>query len=299
MDGLLLVDKPVGLTSFDIVKRVRRLLDISKVGHTGTLDPRASGLLPIVLGRCTKLAKYLSSDRKAYEFGLELGKFTETLDSESDVSHTCEWEHVTQAQLEDALELFRGEVQQIPPKYSAIKINGERAYDLARSGKEVEMQPRAVAIFDLELVSFEPPHGTFRVECGSGTYVRSLVRDIAVEVGSCAYTTSIHRTAVGPFDIDQAVSLDALDPDTAHEAVLSPATMMRELPSYVATHSESLSIGYGQKPFVELDYEVVGGETISVLDEDGELVAVATIRVNDEGETQIKPDRVLKPQNNG
>ncbi|MGM0556008.1 MAG: tRNA pseudouridine(55) synthase TruB [Myxococcota bacterium] len=299
MDGLLLVDKPVGLTSFDVVKRVRRLLDISKVGHTGTLDPRASGLLPIVVGRCTKLAKYLSSDRKAYEFGLELGKFTETLDSEGEVSHTCEWEHVTEAQIESALELFRGEVQQIPPKYSAIKINGERAYELARSGKDVEMKPRQVVIHDLQLVSFEPPHAKLRVECGSGTYVRSLVRDIAVEVGSCAFTTSIHRTAVGPFELDRAVALDELSAETAPSAVLSPAMMMRELPSYVASHDESLAIGYGQKPFVEMDYEVEAGDAITVLDEDGELVAVATIRVSDEGATQIKPDRVLKPQNNG
>lgn len=299
MDGLLLVDKPVGMTSFDVVKRVRRLLDTSKVGHTGTLDPKASGLLPIVLGRCTKLAKYLSNNRKAYDFGLEFGKFTDTLDSEGEVSHTCEWEHIQEPELAHAMETFRGDIKQIPPKYSAIKINGERAYDLARRGEDVEMKPRDVVVYNLALKSFEPPTAEFTVECGSGTYVRSLVRDIAVAVGSCAYTTSIRRTAVGTFSIDQAVALDDLSPEDAVEAVLPAAVMMEELPSYVASRDVSLSIGYGQKPIVDLSFEADHGDTVSVLDEDGELVAVATIRLTDDGRTQIKPDRVLKPQNNG
>lgn len=297
MDGLVLVDKPVGLTSFDIVKRVRRLLDIQKVGHTGTLDPRASGLLPMVLGRCTKLAKYLSDDRKAYRFEMELGKFTETLDSESEVTETCDWEHVTADDISDALQSFIGEISQVPPKYSAIKIDGERAYDIARRGQDVDMEARSVTIHALELESFDPPFATFSVECGSGTYVRSLVRDIATAANSCAYTTDIRRTKVGSFTLDEAVTLDELAAEAPGDAVLPPAFMMRDLPVYAASEDEVIAIGYGQKPLVELDEAVSHLDPICILDDDGELVAVAKVRIHDDGRTEIKPDRVIKPLN--
>ena len=186
MDGMLLIDKPVGRTSFDVVKVVRRVADIRKVGHTGTLDPLASGLLIILLGRCTKLARYLDLDHKTYEFELELGKQTETGDRESEVFRRCDWAHVDREALEDALADFLGDIEQVPPSHSAVKVDGERAYKLARRGEEPDLEARPVHVEELELLEFDPPEARLRVACASGTYVRSLARDIGTSLDSCA-----------------------------------------------------------------------------------------------------------------
>src|SRR5690554_7044885 len=147
MDGLLLIDKPAGITSFDVVRQVRKLAKTRRVGHTGTLDPDATGLLPIVIGHCTKLAKFLVFDQKEYVFEIQFGSEMDTDDSTGEVIKTCEWEHITQAALESALEQFRGPIMQVPPIYSALKIDGKRAYDLARAGQEVILEARPVEIY--------------------------------------------------------------------------------------------------------------------------------------------------------
>src|SRR5690554_5885650 len=208
MNGLLLVDKPAGISSFDVVRQIRRVGRTRKVGHTGTLDPLATGLLPIVVGSCTKLARFLTLDTKEYDFEMEFGRETTTGDAEGETSAEGAWEHVSEAALAQVLAKFRGEIAQVPPVYSAIKINGERAYKLAREGQEVAMKPRPVTIESLELQECVLPRARLHTRCGSGTYVRSLARDIARDLVSCAYTTFIRRTRVGVIDFAVGTRLE-------------------------------------------------------------------------------------------
>lgn len=294
MDGLLLVDKPTGVTSFDVVRRVRKVADTGKVGHTGTLDPQASGLLPIVLGKCTRLAKFLSLDIKEYAFELELGAETETGDIEGEAVRECPWEHVTEEDVREACERFVGDIEQVPPLYSAIKVDGKRAYELAREGVDFELEPRRVYVERLELRAFEPPRASLYVRCGSGTYVRALSRDIGGAVSSCAFTTAIRRTLVGRFRIEEATPLTELTSDTVHSHLLPPVEVMRGVPHYDAAPSECRALGYGQRiPITDL--EVAPGAHVAVTDQAGELVAVTRVEEGPHG-LRLKPERVLKAE---
>lgn len=294
MDGLLLIDKPLGTTSFDVVKRVREVANISGVGHTGTLDPQASGLLPIVVGKCTKLARFLSLEMKAYDFEMQLGVETETGDVEGEVVRESRWEHVTRGDLVGAADAFIGKIEQVPPLYSAVKIDGRRAYELAREGVDFELEARPVFVDCLEVTDFDPPRVRLHTRCGSGTYVRALVRDLAGAVGSCAYTTAIRRTAVGEFDVEEAVSLDRLDSESVQSSMLPPLELMRGLPMYDAAPSEATALGYGQRiPIVDVDVELK--DVVAVADRDDELVAVTRVVEGRYG-LQLKPERVLKAE---
>lgn len=297
MNGLLLIDKPAGISSFDVVRQVRRVGKTRKVGHTGTLDPLATGLLPIVVGNCTKLARFLTLDTKEYDFEMEFGRETTTGDAEGETSKEGEWEHVTEATLEEALAQFRGEIEQVPPIYSAIKINGERAYKLAREGKEVEMKARSVTIESLELELFELPKARLHTRCGSGTYVRSLARDIARALDSYAYTTMIRRTRVGDFDLSEATPLDAITTENFADLLRAPMQMMRGMKTFVGDEAQCRALGYGQQVEAEgLEAEV--DAFIAVADAADELVAITQVKAfsDDSGAPRLKPIRVLKPQ---
>lgn len=297
MNGLLLVDKPAGISSFDVVRQVRRVGNTRKVGHTGTLDPLATGLLPIVVGKCTKLARFLTLDVKEYDFEMEFGRETTTGDGEGEFSKTCDWEHLTQDSITKVLGQFRGEIEQVPPVYSAIKIDGKRAYKLAREGKEVDMKARPVTIESLEVRTCDLPEARLHTRCGSGTYVRSLARDIARALESCAYTTLIRRTRVGNFDIAEATPLDAITTDNFAQLLRSPMEMMRGMTGFTGSKARCLALGYGQRIEAEgLDADLHA--FVTVADAADELVAITQVEAisGETGARRLKPVRVLKSQ---
>jgi tRNA pseudouridine55 synthase len=225
-DGAVLrVDKPTGPTSHDMVSRVRRALGIKRVGHTGTLDPFATGLMVICVGPATRLSEYLTGLSKTYDATLMLGQETTTLDPEGEiVAHDEAWRDVTRGDLEMAAASFVGSIQQTPPAFSAKKIDGERAYRKARRGEEVALPANEVVIHSMEVTRFDPPEVDFRCTCSSGTYVRVLGRDLARAVGSIGYLTQLRRTTIGVLSVDGSVSGDDLIPGGSipDEAWLTP-----------------------------------------------------------------------------
>lgn len=217
MDGYLLVDKPDGISSFGVVGRLRRVIKEStgqkvKIGHTGTLDPLANGLLILVIGKYTKRAAEFSKLDKVYEAELTLGAISSTGDREGKLTQKSA-QQPTRAQVEHALNTFTGEIMQTPPSYSAIKIGGQRAYKLARAGKQVELEPRKAKVYSLQLQTYSYPKLSLITEVSSGTYVRSLAEDIGEALGTGAYLSALRRTKVGPYDISEALKLEKIDYD--------------------------------------------------------------------------------------
>lgn len=215
--GWIILDKPIGLGSTQAVAAVKRNLREAgygkkvKVGHGGTLDPLASGILPVALGEATKLTGRMLDASKAYEFTVKFGEQTDTLDLEGKVIATSDV-RPTRDQVEAVLARFAGSIEQVPPMYSALKIDGERAYDLARAGVEVEMKSRAVTVYDLSVLDFDAEEGaTLLAHVSKGTYIRSLARDIAQALGTCGTVTLLRRTKAGPFDLSHTISLDKLN----------------------------------------------------------------------------------------
>lgn len=206
----IVIDKALGVTSNDVLRDLKRLLNVKKMGHAGTLDPLASGVLPVAIGEATKTVPYIQDREKEYEFTVEWGKATNTDDAEGEVIETSDG-RPDRGAIEAILPQFTGAISQVPPKFSAIKIDGKRAYAMARAGEEVELKAREVQILRLEVIDTpDIDHASFRVTCGKGTYVRSLARDIARALGTCGYVTQLRRTRVGNFQQNQAISLDFL-----------------------------------------------------------------------------------------
>jgi tRNA pseudouridine55 synthase len=221
MNGILLVDKPEGWTSFDVVNYVRRMVarleekkpKHVKVGHTGTLDPAATGLLVLCVGKATKQVESLMKQDKTYEVELTLGVTSTTGDKEGELTPfvpTTDWVQPTEVQLSTILKRFVGEIQQVPPVFSALKVNGKRAYDLARAGKPVELKARTVTIYSIDSVRYEYPKVWFTARVGSGTYIRSLAKDIGDALGCGAYMSELRRTSIGDTNITQAYAVSAL-----------------------------------------------------------------------------------------
>jgi len=215
ISGWLILNKPYDVASTEAVGKVRWLFNARKGGHAGTLDPLATGILPIALGEATKTVPFVQDGEKIYRFTLEWGRATTTDDAEGETTGTSDV-RPEKAAVVDALAGFVGEVEQVPPAFSAIKIKGERAYDLARSGQDVEMPARTVLIDRFELIEHGPERSIFEVECAKGTYVRALARDLAARLGSCGHVAALHRAAVGPFSDEDAVTIAVLE-DTAPE----------------------------------------------------------------------------------
>lgn len=215
VDGLLLLDKPTGITSNAALQRVKRLFNARKAGHTGSLDPLASGLLPICLGQATKLSAFLLDAEKTYVVTARFGTRTDTADADGTVVEQSDVTAVSEQQLRAAMAGFRGQIEQVPPMYSALKHGGRRLYELARAGEEVGREPRRVVIHELEIESFDPACPVLRVCCSKGTYVRTLVEDLAGACGTLGHVAALRRTGVGPFTEDQLVSLDAVEAASA------------------------------------------------------------------------------------
>lgn len=292
--GLLLVDKPAGMTSHDVVGRIRRVAKTRKVGHTGTLDPDATGLLPITIGACTKLAQYLLLDNKTYAFEMELGKVTDTDDASGETIAEHDPSGVSAEDVEGLLEQFRGEIMQRPPRYSAIRVDGKRAYELARAGVEFEIPARPVTVHSLEITGVELPRLQLLMRSSSGTYVRSVVRDLGALLGVGAHTTMIRRLGVGTFGIEDAVKLDALVEGEVdvHDVLLSPAKMMEGLRSVTIDSDGERALGFGQSLPLPGGFQAPEDEPIALLDSAGSLAAVAFCRELD-GVLMLRPKRVL------
>lgn len=251
-DFVVPVDKPEGPTSHDVVARARRALNTRRVGHTGTLDPFASGLLLLCVGRATRLAEYLTGLDKTYEAEALLGVETDTLDREGTVVAEHEgWEELDEADIRRALEGLTGTIEQVPPQYSAKKVGGEAMHRKARRGEAVELAPVPVTVHALELVAMELPRVRFTVRCSSGTYVRALARDLGRALGVGAHLTALRRTAVGRFSVADAVSLEGLeDPDAAARARLTPMEAMArvgDVPRVDVDEEQARRLGHGQR----------------------------------------------------
>jgi len=210
MDGILVIDKPGGWTSHDVVARVRRLTRATRVGHTGTLDPMATGVLVVCIGRATRVVEHMVGHDKRYRAVIRLGMETDTYDVEGRVTAQYPVD-VSEASLRSTLQGFTGDIHQVPPMYSALKRDGKKLVDLARRGVEVEREPRRVTIYSIDVLSFDPPTATIDVYCSAGTYIRSLAHDVGRALGCGAIISALTRTAAGDFTLEQAVSLDRFE----------------------------------------------------------------------------------------
>jgi len=257
VDGWVVLDKPLGMGSTKAVGRVRWLFDAQKAGHGGTLDPLASGVLPIALGEATKTVPFVMDGRKEYRFTLRFGEARSTEDAEGEVIATSP-ERPTDAAIRAALAAFTGEIEQIPPAFSALKIDGQRAYDLARAGEVVEMKPRTVTIERLDLLARpDADHADFVVGCGKGTYIRSLGRDLAQALGTVGHLSALRRTVCGPFREEAAISLsklEALGHIPPLLGALAPVeTALDDIPALALTETQADQLRHGQPVLLTRD----------------------------------------------
>lgn len=288
--GLLVVDKPVGPTSHDIVDQVRAKGGVRKVGHSGTLDPAASGVLVLCLGRATRLSEYLTASDKSYEALIRFGLETDTYDADGKtVSQSGR--SPSRAEVEAALAAYRGTFDQIPPAYSAVKRGGTKAYELARAGQSPELAPRQVTVSTLALVDYQPPDLRLSIRCSSGTYIRSLAYDLGRDVGTGAHLAGLRRTAVGAFDLGMAVSPDELEAALAHgglnKLVRSPAEALAGWPVVQLDGERLAKVRHGQSlPAKSAEGMAMG------LDASGQLVALLEAAADG---TAWLPKKVLLP----
>jgi tRNA pseudouridine55 synthase len=255
MHGWLIIDKPVGLGSTQVVSAVKRALREGgypkvKVGHGGTLDPLASGVLPVALGEATKLCGRMLDADKAYDFTLRFGEETSTLDAEGEVVATSDVRPKS-SQTEAALHLFTGLIEQVPPIYSALKVDGRRAYDLARAGKEVELKTRAVTVHSLSILSASEHEATLSARVSKGTYIRSLARDIAHALGSVGHVAMLRRTKAGPFTLGSSISLDKLaqlaKARQLEQALLPLTAGLDDIPALPVTPDQARALREGRR----------------------------------------------------
>ena len=260
--GLLNINKPAGPTSHDIVAGVRRGARVKKVGHAGTLDPMATGVLVLCLGPATRLSQYAMGSRKTYVARVRFGIETDTYDAGGTVTAQSDAPLERDA-VDAALGAFRGDIEQIPPMYSAIKQDGQKLYELARAGHEVERSARPVTIHRLEMSAWDPPFATLRVECSAGTYIRSLAVDLGRAVGTGAHLAALERAASGPFTIEEAVTWDDLDAAMAsgtwRDYLLPPDMALADYPRVDLTAEEAEDIRHGRLIPVDSEREFAGG----------------------------------------
>ena len=284
VDGQLLLDKPAGITSFSALKDLKSALGTGRIGHTGTLDKFATGLLVVLVGKYTKLAELFSGLDKCYRATMVLGRSTDTLDPEGEVIEEGPLPDLQR--VEEASERLTGTIEQIPPIYSAVHVEGRRAYRIARSGGEPKLEPRRVTIYRLEIVDYRPPELDIKVECSKGTYVRALARDLGTLSGSCAYLTSLRRTRVGPYEVREAAPVHASA--TAQMLAGSVERLLRlDGVSAVTVKAEAAAgVRNGQKlkgSFFTDEPKTDG--LYSLLDSSGSLLAMA---VRDRGEYRYR-----------
>ncbi|MFO7919156.1 MAG: tRNA pseudouridine(55) synthase TruB [Anaerolineae bacterium] len=286
--GVLNIDKPKGLTSHDVVARVRKIAGLRRVGHAGTLDPLARGVLVVCLGKATRLIEYLMDTHKSYVATVEFGTVTDTWDAEGEVIERQEIEDLSLARIEEALERFRGRIEQVPPMYSAVKHKGEPLYRLARKGIEVEREARSVEIHHLEVREWNPPDLLIEVECSKGTYIRSLAYDLGRSVGSGAYLADLTRMAVGPFCLERAVPLCQLTEKRWRDHLLPVYKAFKHVPGVIVDQETQEHIGYGQAVTLPSAPEE---EIVFAYDDERRIVAVLR---SDADDPLWRPRKVLR-----
>jgi tRNA pseudouridine55 synthase len=297
VNGWIVLDKPVGMTSTHAVSIVKRLFAAKRAGHAGTLDPLASGCLPIALGEATKTVPYVMDGRKTYQFTVRWGEARDTDDAEGRVVET-QGKRPTEEEIRALLPRFTGTIAQVPPRFSAVKIEGERAYDLARNGEEVQLVERPVDIHQLDLVALpDADHALFAAECGKGTYVRSLARDMGRALGCLGYVSALRRTSVGPFTEADAVSIDRLQavatvpatPPGSLAALLQPvATALKALPMLTVSQADGAKLARGQAVLLRgRDAPIMQG--VIAISTQGNLIALAEVSSG-----ELHPRRIFK-----
>lgn len=285
IDGVLPVDKPVGPTSHDIVVRVRRALGTRRIGHTGTLDPFASGLLLLCIGRATRIAEYLTGMDKRYTATVRLGLVTDTDDATGAVIGGTDPGPITRADIERALDGLRGDIDQLPPAYSAKKVGGERAYALAREGRPLDLEPVRVHITELTLTRWELPELELDVQCSSGTYIRAIARDLGAALGVGGHLVELRRTAIGPHTVDHAVGLERIesDPAATRTAVIPMPDALGTMPRIPLSGDDLANITHGRA--IANGSAAMG--TVALLDH-GDLVAIGEADVQ-----RVRPRKVF------
>ena len=297
MDGVLIIDKPVGITSHDVVARCRRVLRTKRIGHTGTLDPFATGVIVILVGQATRLARFLDKDAKEYEAVAQLGAETETGDRTGGQRITnYELRDVSAEEIENVLEDFRGEIEQTPPMYSAKKVAGKKLYELARKGIEIERKPVKVKIYELRITNYElreKSQITICVACSAGTYIRTLAEDIGRRLETGAHLAELRRTKAGKFGIEKAVSLEKLEEIVAEnrrgEVLVSMNEAVSHLPQMVLSETEIKKTRNGIKLNFE-NGEIEDNAMVRMIDENKNLIAVGFYS---EAEKTVQPKTVL------
>jgi tRNA pseudouridine55 synthase len=294
ISGALVVDKPVGMTSHDVVQAIRNGTGLRRAGHTGTLDPRASGVLVILVGPAVRLSEYVSASDKRYQAIIRLGGSTDTFDAEGMVTPTKDPVNVTEAQFEEALQTFVGEIEQTPPPYSAVKVQGRKAYEMAREGEEMELAPRKITVHHLEVLEWAPPEVVIDVHCSSGTYVRSLANDLGVMLGCGAYLVGLRRTKSGRFSLRDSVPLrklqEAFTAGNWYQYLIPAAEALGDWPAVELNPDEVEGVRHGHR------VKVVGEPTetkVRGVSTQGELVALMEITINEDGSREWQPKKVF------
>lgn len=304
IDGILVVSKPAGPTSHDVVALVRRLTGVRRVGHGGTLDPFAVGVLPVFIGRATRMVEYHLADQKGYQASVVFGARSSTDDIDGEMT-PVDGPPPSRDQVEAALDAFRGEIEQVPPDHSAVHVGGKRAYEVARGGEKPELSPRPVTIHSLELSHWDTadpdrPMAELQVRCSAGTYVRSLARDLGERIGSGAYLGALTRTASGPFDIGVAHPLERVREELAagraEGLLLAPDAGLEHIPMVEVPARDREALARGQ--IIRVRGQVTGGadpaavldeaSVVRVLDEAGRLAAMAHVKGG-----RLYPDKVF------
>jgi tRNA pseudouridine55 synthase len=294
ISGALVVDKPVGMTSHDVVQAIRNGTGLRRAGHTGTLDPRASGVLVVLIGPAVRLSEYVSASDKRYQAIIRLGGSTDTFDSEGKVTLSKDPLNITEEQFNQALQSFVGEIEQTPPPYSAVKVQGRKAYEMARQGEEVDLTPRKITVHHLEVLEWAPPEVVIDVHCSSGTYVRSLANDLGVKLGCGAYLVGLRRTKSGRFSLRDSVPLRKLQEAFAagnwYQYLIPAAEALGDWPAVELNPDEVEGVRHGHR------VKVVGEPTetrVRGVSTQGELVALMEMVVNEDGSREWQPRKVF------
>ncbi|MFZ5878193.1 MAG: tRNA pseudouridine(55) synthase TruB [Chloroflexota bacterium] len=294
ISGVLVVDKPVGMTSHDVVQVIRNGTGLRRAGHTGTLDPRASGVLVILVGPAVRLSEYVSASDKRYQAIIRLGSTTDTFDADGRFTRSNQPINVTEAQFEEVLKSFIGEIEQTPPPYSAVKVQGRKAYEMARQGEEVDLAPRKIQVHHLEVLEWAPPEVVVDVHCSSGTYVRSLANDLGEKLGCGAYLVGLRRTKSGRFSLRDATPLrklqEAFTAGNWYQYLIPAAEALGDWPAVELSPDEVEAVRHGHRVKVKEGNTEIKVRGVST---QGELVALMQIATGEDGSSEWQPKKVF------
>lgn len=290
VSGVLVVDKPVGLTSHDVVQIIRKGTGIRRAGHTGTLDPRASGVLVVLIGPAVRLSEYVSASDKRYQATIRFGSSTSTYDSEGTITSTTQVDDIQEEEFNKILQQYIGEIEQIPPPYSAVKVKGRKAYELARQGEEVQLEPRKINVYSLEILEWAPPEAVIDVYCSSGTYVRSLANDLGESLGYGAHLIGLRRTKSGRFTLRDAVPIrrlrESFDAGNWYQFLIPAAEALADWPMIELNADDVELVRHGHR----INADTSENKMVRGISEQGDLVALLEL---DEESMEWQPKKVF------